>query len=150
MFTSTFWDYYITGEFTYDLGYTMNGCLTGLVAVTAGCATVDTWAAVVIGIGAGWVYLIASKLLIRYRIDDAVDASPVHMAGGAWGIIATGLFTKKDLLLAAFGKDEHYGLCKYCDVNRVFCKLQTNRVRLQLNLTSLQSMNGLTAAVTSP
>jgi Amt family ammonium transporter len=128
MFTSTMWDYYITGVHTYDLGYTMNGCLTGLVAVTAGCATVETWVAVLIGIVAGWVYIGASKLLIRYRIDDAVDAIPVHMVGGMWGVIATGLFTKKDLLHNAFGKDEHYGLCKYGDGNRVFCKLQTNCV----------------------
>ena len=61
----------------------MDGC-TGLVAITAGCATVETWAAVVIGITAGWVYLAISKLLIRLRIDDAVDAIPVHMGGGAW------------------------------------------------------------------
>lgn len=113
MFTSTLFDYWHTGLHSYDLGYTMNGCLTGLVAVTAGCATVDTWAAVIIGIVAGWVYLAASKLLIRFRIDDAVDAIPVHMVGGAWGVIATGLFTKPDLLEAAFGNTEHYGWCKF-------------------------------------
>ena len=105
-------DYWYTGVHTYDLGYTMNGCLTGLVAVTAGCATVDTWAAVVIGIIAGWVYLAGSKLLIHFRIDDAVDAIPVHMVGGAWGVLATGLFTKPELLEAAFGKTKHYGWCK--------------------------------------
>eukprot|EP00934_Nitzschia_sp_Nitz4_P001687 Nitzschia sp. Nitz4//scaffold12_size214221//81935//83673//NITZ4_001497-RA/size214221-augustus-gene-0.7-mRNA-1//1//CDS//3329535011//1687//frame0 len=109
MFTSTALDFWWTGVHTYDLGYTMNGCLTGLVAITAGCATVDTWAAVVIGIFAGWFYLIGSKLLIRFRIDDAVDAIPVHMVGGAWGVIATGLFTKGELLDAAFGKSDHVG-----------------------------------------
>lgn len=51
----------------------MNGCLTGLVAVTAGCATVEPWAAVVIGIFAGLFYLMGSKLLVKLRIDDAVD-----------------------------------------------------------------------------
>ena len=112
MFTSTMFDYWYTGVHTYDLGYTMNGCLTGLVAITAGCATVDTWAAVVIGIIAGWVYLAGSKLLIHFRIDDAVDAIPVHMVGGAWGVLATGLFTKPELLEAAFGKTKHYGWCK--------------------------------------
>jgi ammonium transporter, Amt family len=55
----------------------MNGCLTGLVAITAGCATVETWGAVLIGMVSGWVYFGLSKLLVRLRIDDAVDAVPV-------------------------------------------------------------------------
>jgi Amt family ammonium transporter len=87
----------------------MNGVLTGLVAITAGCATVETWAAVVIGIFAGLFYLLGSKLLIYLRIDDAVDAIPVHMIGGAWGVIATGLFTSPERLEAAFGMSEHVG-----------------------------------------
>lgn len=109
MFTSTYLDWWLTGVHTYDLGYTMNGCLTGLVAITAGCATVETWAAVLIGVAAGWVYLGLSKLLVKLRIDDAVDAIPVHMGGGMWGVIATGLFTKGELLQAAFGRDDHVG-----------------------------------------
>lgn len=109
MFTSTYLDWWYTGVHTYDLGYTMNGCLTGLVAITAGCATVETWAAVLIGVAAGWVYLGLSKLLVRFRIDDAVDAIPVHMGGGMWGVIATGLFTKGELLKNAFGRDDHVG-----------------------------------------
>lgn len=88
---------------------TMNGCLTGLVAITGGCASVDTWSAVLIGMVAGWVYMFTSKLILRLRIDDAVDAIPVHMFGGAWGVIATGLFSKPDLLFNAYGKDQHVG-----------------------------------------
>lgn len=88
----------------------MNGCLTGLVAITAGCATVETWAAVVIGSFAGFFYLVASRLLVRLRIDDAVDAIPVHMVGGAWGVLATGLFSKPELMETAFGLGEHPGL----------------------------------------
>jgi Amt family ammonium transporter len=109
MFTSTFLDWRRTGVATYDLGYTMNGCLTGLVAITAGCATVEPWAAVVIGIIGGWFYLAGSFLLVKYRIDDAVDAIPVHMVGGAWGVIAVGLFTNEARLETAFGMTEHIG-----------------------------------------
>jgi len=85
------------------------GCLTGLVAITAGCATVETWAAVVIGIVAGWVYLGISKLLVWLRLDDAVDAIPVHCGGGAWGLISTGLFTAPYLLEQAYENDQHFG-----------------------------------------
>jgi len=110
MFTSSFLDWRSTGVFTYDVMLTMNGCLTGLVAITAGCATVETWAAFVIGIGAGWVYLGVSRLLVRLRIDDAVDAVGVHCGGGAWGLISTGLFTAPYLLEQAYpDAPNHYG-----------------------------------------
>ena len=87
----------------------MNGCLTGLVAITAGCATVETWAAILIGFFGGLFYLLASRLLVRLRIDDAVDAIPVHLVGGAWGVLATGLFSKPSLMETAFGMGEHAG-----------------------------------------
>ena len=87
----------------------MNGCLTGLVAVTAPCAAIDTWAAVVIGIVSGWVYIGASKTLIRFRFDDVVDAIPVHMCGGIWGLIASGLFTTGPGREAMYGSAENIG-----------------------------------------
>lgn len=109
MFFSSWFDWREHGEIYYDVGATMNGCLTGLVAITAGCATVETWAAVVIGIFAGLFYVLASKLLIRLRIDDAVDAIPVHMVGGMWGMISTGLLSSPDLIAAAFSETKHSG-----------------------------------------
>jgi len=75
--------------------------------------SVETWASVIIGILSGMFYLLGSKLLVRLKIDDAVDAIPVHCVGGAWGVISTGLLSKGTLLLAAFEQDEHIGWCKY-------------------------------------
>ncbi len=69
-----------TGEVSFNLQYTMNGCLSGLVAITPGCSVVDTWASIVIGLVAGALYLGCSKLLVRRMIDDAVDAIPVHVS----------------------------------------------------------------------
>mmetsp|Transcript_4229 Transcript_4229/g.10049 ORF Transcript_4229/g.10049 Transcript_4229/m.10049 type:complete len:521 (-) Transcript_4229:86-1648(-) len=109
LFTHTIIDERKTGVVTYDLTSTMNGCLTGLVAITAPCATVEPWAAFVIGIIAGWVYLAGSFLLIRLKIDDAVDAIPVHFGGGMWGVLSTGLFTAPGRLETAFGMSEHVG-----------------------------------------
>jgi Amt family ammonium transporter len=109
MFTSTIIDERRTGVHTYDLGVTMNGCLTGLVSITAGAATVDTWAAVLIGVIAGWVYIFGSYLCVKLRIDDAVDAIPVHMCGGAWGVIATGLFSSPQRMLNWLGNDTNVG-----------------------------------------
>jgi len=110
MFTHTIIDQRRTGIVTYDLTSTMNGCLTGLVAVTAPCASVEPWAGFVIGVLAGWVYLAASFSLIRFRIDDAVDAIPVHLGGGMLGVISVGLFSSPKRMEEAFDLTEHVGL----------------------------------------
>lgn len=109
MFTSTILDERKTGVYQWDTTAAMNGCLTGLVGITAGCATVDPWAAFVIGVVAGWTYLGASSLMLRLKIDDAVDAIPVHMFGGAWGVIATGLFSNARRLEMAEYSTENIG-----------------------------------------
>ena len=77
MFTSTILDERKTGVYQWDTTAAMNGCLTGLAAITAGCASVEPWAGFVIGIITGWIYLAASKLILKFYIDDAVDAIPV-------------------------------------------------------------------------
>jgi Amt family ammonium transporter len=92
LFTDTIIGYMAEGEAEYDLTMAMNGCLGGLVGITSGCSVVEPWAALVIGIISGLVYVLASKLLCYLRIDDAVDAIPVHFFNGIWGCIATGLF----------------------------------------------------------
>jgi Amt family ammonium transporter len=109
MFTDTFIEARKTGEATYDLTMAMNGALAGLVGITAGCSVVEPWAAVIIGIVAGWVYYGFSKFLISMRIDDAVDAVPVHFANGMWGIIAVGLFASEEKMGVAGYNTEHVG-----------------------------------------
>jgi len=106
--SSLYLNYYLmerkTGEGNFSLFAAMNGCLAGLVGSTGGCAVVEPWAAVIIGSVSGLLYLVTSKLLIRLRIDDAVDAVPVHMTNGVWGTIAVGLFAKSDKILLAYGE----------------------------------------------
>ena len=90
-----------TGEAEYDLTMAMNGALGGLVGITANCSVVTPWAATIIGLVAGWVYVGASGLLVKLKIDDAVDAIPVHFFNGMWGCIATGLFAEPGRAAAA-------------------------------------------------
>jgi Amt family ammonium transporter len=80
-----------------DLSIAMNGALAGLVAITAPCAFVDPWAAIVIGIVAGIVIVGGTELLDKLKIDDPVGAVPVHGLNGIWGTIAIGLFGKASL-----------------------------------------------------
>jgi ammonia channel protein AmtB len=103
-----------TGELNFDLTSAMNGALGGLVAVTAGCAVVEYWAALLIGLGAGLVYLLGSRTLVRCRIDDACDAIPVHLFCGLWGTVAVGLLASPGRIVDAYGSDspvaQHAGL----------------------------------------
>ena len=62
----------------YDLSMVCNAVLAGLVAVTAPCAVVDLWAAMLIGISGCIVYMGSSRALLMVGIDDPLDASPIH------------------------------------------------------------------------
>jgi ammonium transporter, Amt family len=100
----------LTGEPILDLKVAMNGSLAGLVAITAGAGVVEPWAAIVTGAVGGALYLGGTNLLIKYRLDDAVDAIPVHMLNGIWGAIAVGLFASKRFLELTYGKEmDHIG-----------------------------------------
>ncbi|WP_218079387.1 ammonium transporter [Anthocerotibacter panamensis] len=76
-----------------DPGYTCNGILAGLVAITAPCAFVEPWAAAVIGILAGgWVCDAGLFIERTLKIDDPCGAIAVHFCNGAWGLVAVGIF----------------------------------------------------------
>jgi ammonium transporter, Amt family len=76
-----------------DPSMAVNGMLAGLVAITAPCAFVTPWAAVLIGTIAGGL-VVGSVVFIErvLKVDDPVGASSVHGVNGAWGMIALGLF----------------------------------------------------------
>jgi len=98
------------GEPIFDLRMAMNGSLSGLVAITAGCGVVEPWAAMIIGGFAGVLYISCSNLLVRLRLDDAVDAIPVHMANGMWGLIAVGFLACPRYMKMTYGEErEHVG-----------------------------------------
>jgi len=75
-----------------DVSMTANGALAGLVGITAGCAAVDNWAAILIGAIAGVLVVGSVTFFERMKIDDPVGAISVHGVCGAWGTIAVGLF----------------------------------------------------------
>jgi len=82
-----------------------NGILAGLVAITSGCATSNTWGAFFTGMIASPVYLCASKTLVKLEIDDVVDAFPVHGACGFWGVIAAAFFATEFYYAQAYYSD---------------------------------------------
>lgn len=76
----------------WDVGMMLNGCLAGLVAVTAPCAWIEAWAAVVIGLIAGILVTVSVYFWEARGIDDPVGAVSVHAVNGVWGLISVGLF----------------------------------------------------------
>ncbi|MFA5093898.1 MAG: ammonium transporter [Candidatus Omnitrophota bacterium] len=76
----------------WDVGMMLNGCLAGLVAITAPCAWVEAWAAVVIGAIAGALVVVGVYFWENRGIDDPVGAVSVHGINGVWGLISVGLF----------------------------------------------------------
>ncbi len=78
-----------------DVSMSLNGSLAGLVAITAGCHTVDILGSLIIGIVAGILVVIAVEVVdSKLKIDDPVGAVAVHMFNGIWGTLAVGIFSK--------------------------------------------------------
>jgi Amt family ammonium transporter len=76
-----------------DISMTCNGMLAGLVAITAPCAFVAPWAAVVIGMVAGVLVCWSVEFFdTKAKVDDPCGAISVHGMCGAWGLLAVGLF----------------------------------------------------------
>ena len=81
-----------------DVSMCLNASLAGLVAITAGCASVDTIGAFAIGIGSGILVDLSVEILdVRFHVDDPVGAVAVHCVNGIWGTLAVGLFASNEV-----------------------------------------------------
>jgi len=112
-----------------------NGILSGLVGITGACATVDTEWALFIGMVSGLIYFSLTKVFLNLQIDDVVDGVQIHLCCGIWSLIATALFSSRDLVKVAYPdfEDENVpcGLLYQCNglgsvqlaANLVYCAL---------------------------
>ena len=85
----------------------INGILGALASIAATCCVVEVWEALLIGAVGSFLANITNPLLAKWRVDDAVGATCVHGFGGAWGLIAAGIFAHKDKLE---GYSKHNGI----------------------------------------
>lgn len=92
-----------------DLGMTLNGCLAGLVAITAPCAFVGIGSSLIIGLIAGVLVVLAVMMFDRLRLDDPVGALSVHLVNGVFGTICVGLFAQDKLTGTATGNGLFFG-----------------------------------------
>ncbi|MDX1252501.1 MAG: ammonium transporter [Gammaproteobacteria bacterium] len=76
-----------------DPGFVHNGALAGLVAVCAGSDVMHPLGALVTGVLAGALFVVAFILTQnKWKIDDVLGVWPLHGLCGAWGGIAAGIF----------------------------------------------------------
>ena len=86
-----------------DAGMSLNGALAGLVAITAGCASVSPVSAAIIGALGGIVVVLSVLLFEKLRVDDPVGAISVHGTCGALGTILLGFFDSSSGVFAGGG-----------------------------------------------
>eukprot|EP00730_Choanoeca_flexa_P016939 TRINITY_DN8093_c0_g1_i1.p1 TRINITY_DN8093_c0_g1~~TRINITY_DN8093_c0_g1_i1.p1 ORF type:complete len:536 (+),score=50.42 TRINITY_DN8093_c0_g1_i1:126-1610(+) len=100
---------FLNGELS--LMITINGMLAGAVAVCASANNIEPWASYLVGIIGGFVFLVWSKVLPSFGVDDSIDAVPVHLGAGLWGIIAEGFFARDVGLFYDNSQDafDHFG-----------------------------------------
>ena len=80
-----------------DLSMMLNGAIAALVAITAACAFVAPWAAILIGFVSGIIVVVGSLLVERVGIDDPVGAIAAHGMSGVWGTLALGFLAVPEL-----------------------------------------------------
>lgn len=86
-----------------DLSMIINGILAGLVGITAGCADVSYFEAVIIGAIAGIIVVFSVAFFDSIKIDDPVGATSVHLVCGIWGTLAVGIFGTANILTQIIG-----------------------------------------------
>ncbi len=92
-----------------DLSMTINGCLAGLVAVTAGCAFISVGSSLIIGAIAGVIVVFAVIWFDKMKVDDPVGALAVHLANGVFGTLAVGLFAQDVFMPGTTGNGLFFG-----------------------------------------
>ncbi len=70
-----------------DVIQMLNGCIGGLVAITAEPLLPTPFAAILIGAVGGLIVVYGTKLLFSLQIDDVVGAIPAHLFAGVWGTL---------------------------------------------------------------
>ncbi len=80
-----------------DLSMMLNGAIGALVAITAACAFVAPWAAIVIGFVAGVIVVLGVLAVEKAGIDDPIGAIAAHGMSGIWGTLSLGFLTVPSL-----------------------------------------------------
>jgi Amt family ammonium transporter len=93
-----------------DLTMVLNGCLAGLVSITAEPLAPSLFGALWIGAVGGAIVVFAVPFLDKLKIDDVVGAIPVHLFAGIWGTIAVVFYNSETSLITQLIGIASYGV----------------------------------------
>ena len=110
-----------------DLSMTLNGCLAGLVGITASCGSVTIVGSMFVGLIAG-VLVVFSALFIErvLKVDDPVGAVSVHGVCGIWGTLSVGVFGTTAIDGGLLSDGLLYGGTQQFGIQLVGCLLYTS------------------------
>ncbi len=93
-----------------DLTMVLNGCLAGLVSITAEPLAPSLFGSLWIGAIGGMIVVFTVPLLDKLKIDDVVGAIPVHLFAGIWGTIAVVFYNGDTSLMTQLTGIVAYGV----------------------------------------
>lgn len=85
-----------------------SGCISGLVAATPSSGMIPLWASVILGITAGIVCNLSTKIKYLCRVDDSLDVLAEHGIAGIVGLIFNALFGSSTVI-GYDGATDHAG-----------------------------------------
>ena len=126
-----------------DLSMVLNGCLAGLVGITAGADQMGLGSSFWIGLIAGVVVVLSVMAIDKLRIDDPVGAISVHLVCGIWGTLAVGIFGA----MAGFGQfiTQLIGVGAYAAASALsaFVIFSIIKVTMGLRVSEKEELEGL-------
>ena len=130
----------------YDLTMFMNGVLGGLVGITAGADQMSPGDAILIGIIAGVIIVLAVALIDKVKLDDPVGAVAVHLFCGIWGTLAVGIFGEMASLNQFFIQLAGVGIVGLFSVVCSFILLIPIKATMGLRVDKEEELKGLDLA----
>ena len=123
-----------------DLSMMLNGCLAGLVGITAGADCVSITSSCVIGLISGVVVVFAVYFFDKLRIDDPVGALSVHLVCGVWGTLAVGIFSPAHSILPQIAGIAAVGLTSVISSFAIFYLIKKS---IGLRVSKNEELKGL-------
>ena len=130
----------------YDLTMFMNGVLGGLVGITAGADQMSPGDAILIGIIAGIIIVLAVAFVDKAKLDDPVGAVAVHLFCGIWGTLAVGIFGEMASLNQFFIQLAGVGIIGLFSVICSFILLIPIKATIGLRVDKEEELKGLDLA----